>query len=128
MKVKYPVTVVQRSCLTGQAVWVYRGQSMNAARVAYCRACRREKERVRRWPEVVERRRRNIARMLDELLADLPINVTLMPEQQAAVRQLRNFERQAPGCHRSFYEHIVEERRHKPRSKKSLRHVMFNQA
>lgn len=105
------VTIVRRSCLTGKAVWVHCGMSRHAAHQAYYDACRKEMERVRQWPETIERRRANIGRLLAALTAAIPFGVTMTAEQEAAARLLHDIEQRPPACHRDFYDHIVEERR-----------------
>lgn len=111
MKRNRPVIVIRRSCLTGKVVWVYKGPNKRAANTAYCRACKREVERVRHWGETAAERRANILRVLNDYLADIPLNAKLSPEQKAAVKKLQQLSKEDIACHREFYEHIMEERR-----------------
>lgn len=111
MNGKHLVTVIRKSCITGQAVWVYQGPSEHAARQAYSVACRKETERIRGWGRRTAQRERNIGRLLSECLAEVPINQPLTPGQEEAVRRLKEMQRKPPACHRDFYEHFTEERR-----------------
>lgn len=113
MKRKGLVTIIRRSCLTGNAVWVYRGPSEHAASMAYRRACKKEIERVRNWPQIVKKRAEQVSRILNEALADIPLNVSLTPRQKESVRQLKAIQNHVPECHREFYDHIMEEARRK---------------
>ena len=104
-------TTIRRSCLTGNAVWIYQGSCKNGAQTAYWKACRAEMERVRNWTGTVARRVANIQRLLNDCLADVPINASLTQQQQDGVRRLQAIVRKNYTCHRDFYEHILEERR-----------------
>ena len=110
MKHRRHVTIILKSCLTGKPVWIYRGPSRDSARIAYWRACRSEVERVRHWPEYAARRASNIARLLSDCMADMPIDASLTPSQEEAARQLRSIGKKDFACHRDFYEHVMEER------------------
>lgn len=90
---KCSVTVLCRSCLTGQVVWVYRGPTEGAAKQAYRRTRQREKERLKRWSEIVQRRTSNITRLMNECLAALPINAELTEVQKNAVKKLKKISR-----------------------------------
>lgn len=102
---------IRRSCLTGEAVWIYRGNSRGAARKSYFLACQRELERVQRWNERASKRRANIMRLLNECQADMPVTKTLAGSQRQAAEQLKNISCAAFLCDKTFYNHIVEERR-----------------
>jgi len=110
-KKKNLITVICKSCLTGKVVWIYRGPSRGAARVAYWRACKAEIERVRNWGETVARRRESIANTLKAILGGLPKNTELTPQQAEAARQLEAIGNSDVPCYREFYDHIMEERR-----------------
>lgn len=122
MKRNRPVIVIRRSCLTGKVVWIYKGSSKGAAYTAYCRACKREVERMRRWGETTAERRANILRVLNDFLADIPLNAKLSPEQKAAVKKLQQLSKEDIACHREFYEHIMEERRRRREANYIRRH------
>lgn len=111
MKRKRTIIVIRKSCLTGRVVWVYKGPTKGAARSAYCRACKREVDRVRHWGETTAQRRAGIMRLLNECIDAMPITSDMTPKQKAAVRQLINLSKEDIACHREFYEHILEERR-----------------
>ena len=105
------VTVILRSCLNGNAIWIYRGPSKESARIAYWRACRKELERKKNWAERAARRRANIARMLSECTAELALDANLTPEQAAAAKQLQSIAGKGADFQSDFYDHFMEERR-----------------
>ena len=105
------VTVIKRSCITGKIVWIYRGPSENAARIAYYRARNREIERVKHWDETCKKRADSIMRLLSNCMAKLPINAQLTKEQEEAARELKAAAEMPMPCHTEFYEHIIEEAR-----------------
>ena len=105
------IVVIRYSCLTGKAVWVYRGPSKGASYTAYCRACRQEVERVRSWSRTAGRRRENIMRMLGECTAAIPVTEDMTPQQKEAAGRLLAAAREKMPCSRDFYDHVVEERR-----------------
>lgn len=106
-------TDIRRSCLTGEVVWIYTGPSKAAAWIAYKRACQREVERVRQWCDTVARRKKSILAFLNSCMAGIPITDELPPEKKEAARQLLALSKQNIPCHRSFYDHIIEEQRRK---------------
>ena len=105
------VTVIIRSCITGRAVWIYRGTSKHASRCAYWHACKHEMDCVRHWNEAVARRKANIQRLLSDCMADMAITDVMTPEQKTAARQLASYSEKEAGFSREFYDHIIEERR-----------------
>ncbi len=105
-------TVIRKSCVTGKAVWIYRGPSRHAAWKAYRRACVREIERMRNWSQSVAQRKDNIRRMLSDCMADKTFTDKLPDEQKAAARQLIAISKESV-CVSDFYNHIMEERRFK---------------
>lgn len=113
MKKKDTVTVIKRSCLTGKAVWFYRGPSMESMRKAYFRACKREIERVHNWSHRMENCNASIRKLLNQCLDGLPINAELSPEQKEASSQLQGIIKRGTPCYREFYDHILEEARRK---------------
>ena len=106
-------TDIRHSCITGKAVWIYRGASKRASWEAYRRARLREIERMRNWSKYAARRKENIRRMLNECLADKPFTDTLPDEQKTAARQLIAISKECGSCNSDFYNHIMEERRRK---------------
>ena len=104
------ITIIRKSCLTGNAVWVYRGPSERSARLAYWRACRNEVERMKRFGTAASRRCANIARLVSDCMEYIPINVELTERQRDAARQLQSIQKKDVACHREFYEHIMAER------------------
>jgi len=119
----HKVTIIRYSCLTGKALWVYRGPSKRAAAAAYCRACQKEVERVNRWSDTMQRRKSNIMRMLNNLTASVPIDGELSPEREAAARQLLSMAQAKVTCYMEFYEHIMEERRRRAETREIHRQM-----
>lgn len=115
---QHSFTDIRRSCITGNAVWIYQGSSKSSAQTAYWKACRAEIERVRNWASTAARRMANIERLLNDCLAEIPINAELTQRQQDAVRRLQAIERKNFACNRDFYEHILEERHRRKQNKK----------
>ena len=76
------------SCVTGQPVWLYQGQSSEGMRKAYWRAAKKEQTRARWFQRRTDRRTRRIQHLLDECLAAIPILGKLTKEQREAVRRL----------------------------------------
>ena len=106
-----PCIVIIRSCLTDKPVWVYQGASKEGARIAYWRACKREIERVRRWPEYMSKRATAVTRLLSSCMDKMSLEMSLTMEQKDAARCLQKLCKNGLQCHREFYDHIVEERR-----------------
>ena len=122
-KKTYNVTVILKSCITGRAVWIYRGPSRNAARLAYWRACRKEVERVRRWTEAAERRKANITRILTELTAGMPATAELPPEKRQLAKQLLSLSEKKIPAGGAFYDHIMEEQRRREEDRRIRRQM-----
>ena len=97
--------VIRYSCITGKAVWIYRNLSKEAVRQAYCRARKREEERVRRWGNIVATRKANIRRMLSRLMEAIPVTENLSAEKKKAARQLADMADAPLACDRGFLEH-----------------------
>ena len=107
------------SCVTGQAVWVYQGQSREGMLRAYQRVRRREIALERRWPRMMERRRTSILFLLNECMAAIPILCKPTKEQREAAKTLQHLADNPPKYYSGFYNHIRAERRR--RDKKSNR-------
>lgn len=136
-KKKKLLTFIRHSCLTGKAVWVYRGPSKDAARMAYKRAFHHEEHSVRMAGTNAARRKRNILRMLKHLLRGSvsscssssssssssgdPLDA-FPPDKRTAAQQIVRIADEAPKPDRDFYAHVQEERRQKenklPKTKK----------
>ncbi len=112
------VIVIRKSCLTGKVVWIYKGKNRHAARTAYYRACREEARRTRKEKETKAQRRKNILKVLEDCLDEIPITEALTPKQVEAARQMRNISNEDIGSHREFFEHIMEERRRRKQDMK----------
>ena len=105
-------TIIRRSCLTGKAVWLYRGHGTKRhADKTYCEACRLESKRIHRWCETKARRQKRITGFLNYLTSCLPILCTLTAEQRNAIRELQAIAAQEIRPDRAFYEHFKEIRR-----------------
>ena len=113
MKKNRHVTIILKSCLTGQVVWIYQGPTKGAARLAYWHACRREMERVKHWNETLAQRRRNIQRLLScDSSSSTVLDTGLTDEQREAARQLLAIGKiQETDGRSEFYNHIIEARR-----------------
>ena len=113
-KEHHHVTIIRRSCLTGKAVWIYRGASHEAARRSYWKACKMEIHRVKyMWGLMVARRGKNITRLLAACTEQIPLTAELTPEQKEAARQLQQTAKRGTTCDRDFYEHIMAESKHR---------------
>ena len=122
MAIVHKILVILRSCLTGQAVWIYRGPSKHAAWKAYWRACRGELEYVRSaGPAARARRKANIRRLLSDCMESLPVTGEMTPEQKTAARRLVTYSERPAVPAREFYDHIVEERRRRAADLKMIR-------
>lgn len=109
---------IRKSCINGKVVWIGRCKSRGAARKAYHKAAQMELERVNRWEETSEQRKRNILRLKEECLADIPITQALNDEQLSAARALMSISREDIACHREFVNHILESRRRREEDNK----------
>ena len=107
------------SCLTGQAVWLYQGQSQEGMRRAYIRVRRYEIALERRWQRMMNRRSANILHLLEECRAAIPICGNITREQREAIKTLQYLANNPPKYYTDFYNHIFAERRR--RNKKSCR-------
>ncbi len=124
MKKSSLITIIRRSCLTGQAVWIYQGPSKVSARLAYWRACRRELERVKHWGETMAQRRRNILRLMScDSSSSSVLDASMSDEQQAAARKLLAVAKMETDGRTEFYNHIIEERRRRSQDKEIRREM-----
>lgn len=108
---KRVLSVIRKSVLTGNAVWVGHLRSYKAEWKAYRTACMKESCRMRQWANTVERRRRNILRLLGELTAGLPILGDIPEEKRAAAKALAMMAESKPPKQSDFYDHIKAEKR-----------------
>ena len=113
--------VIRHSALTGKAVWVSHRRSYQTEWKAYKTACLKEVNRMRQWAHTVNRRRRNIVRLLGELTASLPILGDIPQEQRTAARVLTHLADNEPPKQSDFYDHICEEKRQKRNAKRRLK-------
>jgi hypothetical protein len=118
---KNNVTIIRYSCLTGKAVWVYTGSSRGSAYTEYWLACKEEIERMVHWNDLVERRKANIMRMLNDLTASVSIGTEMSPSRKEAAQQLVSLAKEKVTCYRDFYEHVMEERRRREETREFRR-------
>lgn len=130
MKSKSQVTVLRRSCLTGNVVWMFHGLK-HRVYDAYRYACIREANYQRMWPERWSQRRTNILRFLSACLANFQMTEALPIQLEDAARTLRNISDEHIAVDRSFYDHILADRERRMQTLSDLRakkriNIMFN--
>jgi hypothetical protein len=111
MATKNSITIIRKSCITGKAVWIYIGPSVEAAKRAYYRACQHEIERVRRLSSVMAQRKANIVSLLNKCMESTPFTGRLQRNKKKAARELLGLTEDSTMCDLEFYNHIMEERR-----------------
>lgn len=116
-------TVIKRSCITGEVVWIYQGTSKATSLLAYWRACRNEVENERHRHEREAERRSAILRMMNDCMAGIPINAELTPRQKKAVQRMKQIMNDMPSKPSAFYEHIMEERRRRAEDREIRRQM-----
>ena len=113
-KVKEKVMkILRRSCITGNAVWIGPERSRSAEWEAYRKACNKEIERMRQWPQAMARRKKNIMQLINTLTAKLPKDGDISKEQRDALKVLTKMVEKEPSKQSDFYDHIQEEKRQK---------------
>lgn len=118
MKDKKKVVVIRNSCVTGQPVWVYRGPSSGAGRVAYLRDKRAELARAKQARQIREERRRNILRFANECSAGLSVTGDLSDEQRAGLKMLHRIANEVIPEDTAFLDHTVEEDRRREETRR----------
>lgn len=103
--------IIRRSCLTGRAVWLSHERSYNAEWKAYHKACEKEMELMRGWPERCRIRKQNILHLLGKLTANLPLLGDIPKEKLEAAKALARMAEEEPVFKSDFYDHIQEENR-----------------
>ncbi len=111
MNMNKRMTVIRRSCITGNPVWMHAGVSRGASYWAYWYACRKELQRVNTWYDRASRRKANILRLLAKCLENIPLDAVLTPEQNAAARTLRKISESEYLPDMEFYNHIKKLKR-----------------
>lgn len=109
------------SRVTGQAVWLYQGQSREGMRRKYYRTVESERKRRRQWPKLQQARQTNIRQLLDECQAALPILGTLTKAQREVIKTLQQMADDMPEFCSPFLDHD-RERRHQNYLEKRRRH------
>lgn len=99
------------SKVTGQAIWLYQGQSREGMKRKYYRTVASERKRRRQWPKLQQTRQANIRQLLDECMAALPILGTLTKAQREAIKTLQQMTDDMPEFCSPFLDHD-RERRH----------------
>lgn len=107
----YKYRYICYSCVTGQAVWVFQGQSRQGMKRKYYRTVASERKRKQQWARLLKARQANIRHLLDECMAALPILGTLTKEQREAIRTLQHMIDNPPEFSSPLLEHD-RERRH----------------
>lgn len=128
---RHLVTIIKRSCITNKVVWIYRGASRNAGRLAYWRACKKELEKMKQWAERMADRKRRLTMVLGMSESSLSGSKSsgnrsggeLTDEQRKAARELFRMSKQEPPPDMEFYNHIVEERRRRQQDKNIRREM-----
>lgn len=109
------------SRVTGQAVWVYQGQSKEGMKRKYYRTVESERKRRRQWPKLQQARQTNIRQLLSECMAAMPILGTLTKAQREAIRTLQHMIDNPPEFCSPLLDHD-RERRHQNYLEKRRRH------
>lgn len=99
------------SKVTGQAVWLYQGQSREGMKRKYYRTVESERKRRRQWPKLQQVRQANIRQLLDECQAALPTIGTLTKAQREAIKTLQQMANDISEFCSPFLDHD-RERRH----------------
>ena len=99
------------SSVTGQAVWLYQGQSRRGMKKKYYLTVANERKRKRKWTKQRQERQANIRQLLSECMNDLPILGTLTKAQREAIRVLQQMADDMPEFCSPFLDHD-RERRH----------------
>lgn len=107
----YQYRYICYSCVTGQAVWLYQGQSREGMRRKYYRTVERERKRRRQWPKLQQTRQANIRQLLSECMAAMPILGTLAKAQREAIKTLQQMADDMPEFSSPLLDHD-RERRH----------------
>ena len=113
----YQYRYICYSSVTGQAVWVYQGQSRKAMKRKYYRTVAIEKKRKQQWPKRQRIWQEGIRNLLDECQAALPILGTLTKEQREAIKTLQHMADNPPEFSSPLLDHD-RERRHQNNLKK----------
>lgn len=109
------------SRVTGQAVWIYQGQSKEGMKKKYYRTVESERKRRRQWAKLQQARQTNIRQLLDECMAALPILGTLTKAQRETIKTLQQMADDMPEFCSQFLDHD-RERRHQNYLEKRRRH------
>lgn len=117
----YQYRYICYSCVTGQAVWVYQGQSKEGMKRKYYRTVAIERKRKQQWPKLQQTRQANIRQLLSECMAALPILGTLTKAQREAIRTLQHMIDNPPEFSSPLLDHD-RERRHQNYLEKRRRH------
>lgn len=113
--------IIRRSALTGRAVWVSHRRIYQAEWEAYKRACLQEINRMRQWVNTVNRRRRNVTRLISELTDRIPILGDVPQDKREAAKILTQLADKEPVKQSDFYEHICEEKRQRRNASRRTR-------
>ena len=117
----YQYRYICYSRVTGQAVWLYQGQSREGMKRKYYRTVAIERKRKRQWPKRQRIWQEGIRHLLDECQAALPILGKLTKEQCEAIRTLQHMIDNPPEFSSPLLDHD-RERRHQNYLEKRRRH------
>lgn len=117
----YQYRYICYSRVTGQAIWLYQGQSRTGMKRKYYRTVESERKRRRQWPKLQQARQTNIRQLLDECMDALPILGTLTKAQREAIKTLQQMTDDMPEFCSHFLDHD-RERRHQNFLEKRRRH------
>lgn len=107
MKRNSNITKIMYSCVTGRAVWIYRGASEEAMRLAYFRARRREELRLSEWSNRVRKHKQGLRRILEILQLNAPKTAVA----RKGIKQIQSLINTRMCYGRDFLDHIREEQR-----------------
>ena len=109
------------SRVTGQAIWLYQGQSRDGMKRKYYRTVASERKRRRQWSKLQQTRQTNIRQLLSECQAALPILGKLTKAQREAIKTLQQMADDMPEFCSPFLDHD-RERRHQNYLEKRRHH------
>lgn len=123
----YQYRYICYSCVTGQAIWLYQGQSREGMKKKYYRTVDIERKRKRQRAKLQRTWQAGIRHLLDECQAALPILGTLTKAQREAIRTLQHMIDNPPEFSSPLLDHD-RERRHQNYLEKRRRHYWKDEA
>lgn len=117
----YQYRYICYSRVTGQAIWLYQGQSREGMKRKYYRTVENERKRRRQWPKLQQTRQTNIRQLLSESMGAMPILGTLTKAHREAIKTLQQMTDDVAEFCSPFLDHD-RERRHQNYLEKRRRH------